>query len=124
MCMRFYCSSGLSTTTVNKYIRTLRRIFNLAIEPRDYLREGQNPFAKIKERKKASKPVTYVSIDEYRALMNTTQQLWWKALISAAYGSGLRYGEILKLTWADIDFENQSIRIAAKEENEGICRAS
>ena len=41
-----------SVSTVNKDIRTLQRIFNLAIEPRGYLSEGQNPFAKIKQRKK------------------------------------------------------------------------
>jgi len=31
--------------------RTLKFIFNLAIEPRGYLAEGQNPFAKIKAAK-------------------------------------------------------------------------
>jgi len=35
-------ASGVSTATANKDIRTLKRIFNLAIEPRRYLAEGQN----------------------------------------------------------------------------------
>ena len=48
-------SSVPSVATVNKDIRTLRRIFNLAIEPRGYLIEGQNPFARIKERKTTDK---------------------------------------------------------------------
>lgn len=109
-------ASGLKTATVNKDIRTLRRIFNLAIEPRGYLAEGRNPFAKIKQRKKANKAIRYVSVQDYHALMNETEELWWKALISVAYGSGLRRGEILNLIWADIDFENQQIRIAPKEE--------
>jgi site-specific recombinase XerD len=37
-----------SVGTANKDIRTLKSIFNLAIEPRDYLTEGQNPFARIR----------------------------------------------------------------------------
>jgi integrase len=108
-------ASEISTSTVNKYIRTLRRVFNLAVEPRGYLREGQNPFAKIKERRKARKPVRYISVEEYSALASACQRLWWKAFISAAYGSGLRRGEILNLMWADIDFEKQLIRVVPKQ---------
>ena len=52
---------------VNKYIRTLRLIFNLAIEPRGYLPEGQNPFAKMKERKTTENEIRYVEIKEYLA---------------------------------------------------------
>ena len=90
-----------SVSTVNKDIRTLKRIFNLAIEPRGYLPEGQNPFAKIKKRKITENKVRYVKIEEYRALANEAKDLWWDALISIAYGSGLRRNEILHLTWAD-----------------------
>lgn len=49
-------ASGCCPATVNKDISTLHRIFNLAIEPRDYLAEGQNPFTKIKKRKMAQNP--------------------------------------------------------------------
>ena len=112
--------AGLSTATVNKYIRTLRRVFNLAIEPRGYLQEGQNPFARIGERKKSQRPVRYVSVEEYRAAMNAAKKLWWKALISLAYGSGLRRGEILNLTWSDIEFDAQLIRIVPKKQDRHI----
>ena len=40
-------SSGVRVATVNKDIRTLKRIFNLAIDPRGYLAPGQNPFTRI-----------------------------------------------------------------------------
>jgi hypothetical protein len=43
--------SGCRPATVNKDIATLRRVFYLAIEPRGYLAEGQNPFAKLKKAK-------------------------------------------------------------------------
>ena len=105
---------GLTVGTVNKDIRTLRRIFNLAIDPRGYLEEGMNPFGRIRQRKKASKNLRYVSAEEYRALSTATAALWWRSLLSVAYGSGLRRGEILNLTWADIDFENQRIHVQTK----------
>jgi integrase len=104
---------------VNKDIGTLHRIFNLAIEPRGYLAEGQNPFAKIKKRKIAQNPLRYVAVEEYRALTNQAKDLWWNILISIAYGGGLRRNEILHLTWADVDFENQQIHVSPKKETTG-----
>ena len=109
-----------SVSTVNKDIRTLRRIFNLAIEPRGYLQEGQNPFAKMKERKTTDNEVRYVEIREYLALMDKAKNLWWHGLLSLAYGSGLRRNEILHLTWKDIDFENHLIKIIAKKSSKTI----
>jgi len=109
-----------SAATVNKDIRTLRRVFNLAIEPRGYLMEGQNPFVKIKERKTTVNEIRYVEIEEYRALMEKAESLWWRAFLSVAYGSGLRRNEILHLTWKDVDFENHMIKITAKKGTEDI----
>jgi len=109
-------ASGWRPMTVNKDIGTLHRIFNLAIEPRGYLAQGQNPFAKIRKRKVAQNPLRYVTVEEYHALANQAKDIWWKSLISIAYGSGLRRNEVLHLTWADIDFENQQIHVSPKKE--------
>jgi integrase len=109
-------ASGCRPATANKDIATLHRIFNLAIEPRGYLAEGQNPFAKLKKRKITENPIRYVAVEEYRVLMNEAKNLWWNTLISIAYGSGLRRNEILYLTWADVDFENQQIHVSPKKE--------
>jgi integrase len=100
--------SGISPATANKDIRTFRR--------RGYVAEGQNPFVKLKQRKKARRSVRYVTIEEYHRLMNVVEDLWWKSLISVAYGSGLRRNEILILTWVDIDFEKQLIHVRPKAE--------
>ena len=111
-------SSGVSISTVNKDIRTLKRIFNLAIDPRGYIPENQNPFLKIKQRKKASKKLRYVSVEEYKRLIEFSKRLWWKALIAIAYGSGLRRAEILNLTWSDIDFDNKQLKVTPKQQTE------
>jgi integrase len=113
-------ASGLAVGTVNKDIRTLRRIFNLAIDPRGYLGENQNPFSRIRQRKKAQKKIRYISTEEYRSLFSATPRLWWRTLMSIAYGSGLRRGEILNLTWTDIDFENQRIHVLAKASSQNL----
>ena len=115
-------AAGLKTGTVNKDIRTLKRVFNLAIDPRGYLRDGQNPFAKIRERRQSAKSIRYVTVTEYRALMESAGSRWWKALLSTAYCCGLRRSEILHLTWADIDFDAQRVRISPKEDGSQTIR--
>ena len=110
-------SQEVSIATVNKWIRSLHGIFNLAIEPRGYLAEGQNPFTKIKKRKITERPIRYVNLQEYGKLMDAATKLWWKAFLSVAYGSGLRRNEILHLTWVDVDLETTSYKSAGKESN-------
>ena len=80
-----------------------------------YLAEGQNPFAKLKKRKIAQEPIRYVTVEEYHVLEEEARDLWWKALISVAYGSGLRRNEILHLTWVNIDFDNHRIHISPRK---------
>jgi hypothetical protein len=48
--------SKVRIATVNKDIRTLKRVFNLAISPRGHLAVGQNPFVGIRQRKQSSSP--------------------------------------------------------------------
>lgn len=112
----------VAVETVNKDIRTLKSVFNLAIEPRGYLHEGKNPFAKIKARKTTEKSVRYVDIEEYRKLFKAANNIWWKTFVSIAYGSGLRRNEILHLTWADIDFEQQRIHVKAKKDRGNVVK--
>jgi integrase len=104
----------LATATINKDIRTLRRVFNLAIHPRGYLLEGQNPFGRMKQRKKACQDIRYISVAEYRLLRDAAKSLWWRSLMALAYGSGLRRGEILNLTWTDVDFGNKQVHVRSK----------
>jgi integrase len=61
--------------------------------------------------------IRYVDVAEYRKLMDAAKNIWWKAVISLAYGNGLRRNEILNLTWSDVDFEKQMIHVRAKQES-------
>lgn len=111
---------GLSVGSVNKDIRTLKGIFNLAIEPRGYLAEGTNPFAKIKERTVAAKPPRYVSAEEFNKVFKTSKSLWWKTFLTLAYTSAGRRDELLNLTWVNVDFENQNVSFFPKQASEFI----
>jgi integrase len=108
-------ASKVKVSTVNKDIRTLKRVFGLAIAPRGYLPAGQNPFASIKQRKVSLKPVPYVDTEEFQAVLASAMSTWWKTLLTLAYTSGGRRDELLNLTWADIDFNKRNVRFFPKE---------
>ncbi len=111
---------GRAVATVNKDLRTLKGVFNLAIEPRGYLEEGCNPFANIRPRRFAPKPPYYVPLEDFQRVFSRAPKLWWKALLALAYTSGGRRDELLNLTWSDIDFETQTVRFVPKRSSEVI----
>ena len=110
----------LSVATVNKDIRTLRSIFNLAIEPRGYLSEGTNPFEKIRQRKVSDKTVRFIPTEDFFKVFDATPSLWWKTFLVLAYTSAGRKDELLNLTWADVDFENNNVSFVPKKASKKI----
>ncbi len=108
-------AEGLSVGAVNKDIRTLKSIFNRAIEPRGYMEEGTNPFVKIKQRRVAAKPPKYISVEDFNKVFKVCNRLWWKVFLTLAYTSAGRRDELLNLTWADVDFENQNVSFLPKK---------
>ena len=113
-------AEGLSIGSVNKDIRTLKSILNRAIEPRGYMAEGTNPFVKIKQRRVAAKPPKYVSAEDFNKVFKVCNRLWWKAFLTLAYTSAGRRDELLNLTWADVDFENQNVSFLPKKASDFI----
>ena len=113
--------SGVAIATVNKDIRTLKRIFNLAINPRGYLLPGTNPFGEIKQRKQSARCVRYVKPEELRKVLSVAATIWWKALLSVAYTTGARLGEIVNMTWSDVDFAQNRIRIVGKDTGSSLA---
>jgi len=59
--------------------------------------------------------IRYVETEEYHSLVEEAKNPWWRGLLSIGYGSGLRRNEILHLTWKDIDFEGQMIKVLPKK---------
>ena len=110
----------LATATVNKDIRTLHSIFNLAIEPRGYLSEGTNPFEKIKQRKVSDKVVRFIPTEDFSKVFDAAPRLWWKTFLALAYTSAGRKDELLNLTWSDVDFENNNVSFVPKKASKKI----
>lgn len=97
--------------TVNKLVRECRRIFREAL---DCSLIRTNPFNGIRQEKVGQIPWQYVSPQQFQALIAACSSLKWRGMITLAYCCGLRLGEVLNLTWNDVDFERQLVRVARK----------
>ena len=100
------------TNTVNMELKTLRTIFNYAIKW-GYLKE--NPTKGVSKLKvtDAKKP-RFLSKDEIKCLLdNCGRELY--PIFYTFLNTGMRLGELVNLTWDDIDFKSHKIYIQTKE---------
>ena len=105
-------AQGNKPATVNKKLRHLHSIFELA------RKRGQldcNPMHGFKRLKVTSKPVKTFSDIEVQKLVDSAPDLLWQARILVARCAGLRVGEIFNLTWNDIGLENATVMVLPKE---------
>lgn len=109
---REYRGRKPATATVNKALRECRRIFR---EAAACSLIHENPFQGLRQEKIAQRPWQFVGPAEYRRLIEASPSLRWRGMIALGYCCGLRLGEVLNLTWADVDFERSHVRVARKD---------
>jgi integrase len=107
--------SQRSITSVNRELQLMRRMFNIA------QREGwiiKSPFAQsgslisIADERKRERIITRE--EEVRLLAACSgKRAHIRPVVICALDTGMRCGEILKLKWADLDFESRIITVRA-----------
>jgi len=101
----------VSPATVNKVLRECQRIFREAV---DCSLIRVNPFRGIRQQKVGQADWHFVTPSEYQSLLRACASDCWRGIVSLAYCCGLRLGEILNLTWADVDFGETMVRVTSK----------
>lgn len=66
--------------------------------------------------------INYWEFEEYNRFIEVVDDPLYRAFFSTLYYSGARKGELLALTWADVDFEEGSIDINKTEYNRAITK--
>lgn len=114
-----YCIQKNAPATVRKKLMTLKRIFQMAIE-RDQLES--NPFSRVKTPKFSAQPVRVLTAAESNRLLAAAKvfekavNLKWHLLITIALHTGLRRGEVLNVTWNDIDWDKKLLKVTPKKD--------
>lgn len=94
---------------VKKIHQVLSAIYNFAIK-QEYTRDNPARLAgnvDIEE----DKHINYWTLDEFKAFIKHVDDQLYYTLFMTLYYSGMRKGELLALTWGDIDFESSIINI-------------
>jgi integrase len=105
--------AGLSPASANRELRTLKRVFNLAIL-RGYLADGANPCLALPMKRVARKRPPYCSPEAFQAICEVAPDTLWQAFLVTLYTTGLRLREAMNLTWHDVDFQAGQLHVTRK----------
>lgn len=98
----------------------MKRLFQLAVE-RSQL--DNNPFRYVHKPKIAQRAIHIFSDDECALMVQADRQsrigdpFRWDIFILAALCTGMRRGELLNVTWPDIDFVDRKIYVSPKSDS-------
>ncbi len=102
--------------TVSKKIRSLKRLFTLAVRRKQL---DENPLKYLDAPKWAKGKIDIYKSDECERLLRVARDdlasLRWDLLICTALITGMRRAELLNLVWSDADFEKQEINVTPKD---------
>ncbi|PEK00318.1 tyrosine-type recombinase/integrase [Bacillus toyonensis] len=112
--------NSYSADTLKQIHTVLSAIFNFAIK---FYGLTSNP-ARIAGNfeLESNKRMNYWEFDEFQRFIDAVDDLLYNAFFSTLYYSGARKGELLALTWADVDFAEKTININKTEYNRQITK--
>ena len=112
-CVDDMVKGGLHPNTINIYVKKAKTMFNKAIKPYNIINE--NPVSDLViPIDKEGKRVKALTVREFEDLLSKIKNKKYYLISLIAGTCGLRIGEILGLTWDNIDFQ-QSILTVEKQ---------
>ncbi|AOM13841.1 tyrosine-type recombinase/integrase [Bacillus thuringiensis] len=109
-----------SADTLKKIHTVLSSVFNFAIK---FHGLTHNP-ARIAGNfeKESNKRMDFWEFEEFKQFIAVVDDLLYRTFFSTLYYSGARKGELLALTWADVDFTEKTININKTNYNRQITK--
>jgi integrase len=105
-----------SIATVNRELALLRRMFNVATREgwlrRNPMNSGES-LIRVADEHKRERIITLDEEARLLAVCDGDKRNHLRPIVIGALETGMRKGELLKLLWSDIDFENRLITVQA-----------
>ena len=105
---------GVSSSTVNRDLACLKRMYNLAIR---WGFAEDNPVNKVYFFKENPGRLRYLTTEEISLLLSVCP-LYLKDIVEFVIHTGLRRGELFSLKWKDIDSKNRLLVVKNTKNNE------
>jgi integrase len=106
---------GISVSYMNKIYNILCNIFDYAIKNYNIKENPVRLYGPFQEKKdkiiKDEDKLRYITYDEFNTFISVIDNQLWKTFFTFAYYTGCRRGEIIALTYKDIDFKTNEISI-------------
>lgn len=100
--------NGLKYTTISVIFRPLRKCLDYAVVHK-YCKS--NPAREVSIPKEDPTEVDVFTVDEVNRILESCSTQWIKDMITLAYRTGMRRGELCGLQWKDIDWEHQFLMV-------------
>jgi len=104
----------LSPATVNRELSCLKTMFNKAVE---WQMVRANPAAKVRLLREPKGRLRFQTEEEAESLVECCAD-HLRSIVVTALNTGMRLGEILKLKWEEVDFENWIIYVIDSKNGE------
>jgi integrase len=108
---------GKNLSTVGKELQFIRRVFSLC--KRDWQLVRQSPFEFFRIPAANNQRVRFLEDAEFEKLCLKCSP-WLRQIVLVARHTGIRRGNILDLTWSQVDFENRVINIEKTKNGQGL----
>ncbi len=108
----------VKASTINENLSVLRAMLTLAVK---WKRLRENPFKSVKLLKLDTKEPPHLSDEEATRLLDACRKdrdLY--TFTATGLHTGMRVGEIVNLTWADVDLRRRVVKVRPKAEAEGV----
>ena len=101
-------TEGLKLSTVALQLKIMSKMFSLAMKEWEWVQD--NPVTKVSIGKINNEVDRWLTIEEEEKLLSLSPRWLWEIIVFAL-NTGLRRGEILSLTWKQVDLFRKTITI-------------
>ncbi len=111
-------SNGNAAGTINRKIAMLKHLFHKASDWGWVDDETLRIVRKVKMLKEPAGRLRYLTPEEVRRLLKECKSPYLRAIVTVALNTGMRRGEILALTWENVDLRNGYILVGQSKNGE------
>ena len=108
-----------SGSTVNRYMAALSAAFGIATTEWQWMPD--NPFSRVRREREPDGRIRFLSPAERTALLEACRESkskWLYLVVILALSTGMRQGEIMSLTWSQIDVAGKKITLLKTKNNQ------